>query len=192
MVDMSNDEKVADELFLQATGPDAGNLEVALGKTSEALVRYRHLAAAVGDGRLDAKIAAALQYLSTLHACLEQNEEAERECVEALDMFRRLETEVPGEFEDTIALSLCILGGLHEGSDDANKSRKDLSVREYSEALSIYRRLAERSHEEFDKEVARLLRKLSELHRRLGEEDKGGQEYAESAKLFRRLGMEDE
>lgn len=192
MVDMSNDEKVADELFLQATGPDAENVEAAVGRTAEALVRYRHLAAAVGDGRLDAKIAAALQYLATLHARLEQNEEAERECVEALDMFRRLETEAPGEFEDTIALSLCILGGLHEGSDDANKSRKDLSVREYSEALSIYRRLAERSHEEFDKEVARLLRKLSELHRRLGEEDKGGQEYAESAKLFRRLGMEDE
>ena len=192
MVDMSNDEKVADELFLQATGPDAGNLEVALGKTSEALERYRRLAAAVCDGRLDAKIAAALQYLATLHARLEQNEEAERECAEALEMFRRLEAARPGEFGDAIALSLCVLGGLHEDSTDDDTERKESSVREYSEALSIYRRLAERSQEECDKEVARLVRKLSELHRRLGEEDKGGQEYAESAKLFRRLGMEDE
>jgi len=192
MADLLNDEKIADELFLQATGPDAENVEGAVGKTAEALERYRQLAASGGDGRLDAKIAAALQYLATLHARLEQVEDAERECAEALEIFRRLEANSPGEFEDAIALSLCILGGLHEDSVSIGGNRKELAVGEYAEALAIYRRLAERNHEEFDKEAARLLRKLSELHRGLGEHDEGWKEYAESARLFRRLGIKDE
>ena len=192
MADLLNDEKIADELFLQATGPDAENVEGAVGKTAEALERYRQLAASGGDGRLDAKIAAALQYLATLHARLEQNEDAERECAEALEIFRRLEVDSPGEFEDAIALSLCILGGLHEHTVDADSKRKELAVREYSEALAIYRRLAERNPEEFEKEVARLLRKLSERHRELGKHDEGWKEYAESASLFRRLAIKDE
>ena len=188
----SNDEKVADELLVQATGPDADNVEVAVRKTAEVLERYRQLATAGGDGRLDAKIAAALQYLATLHARMEQNDDAERECAEALEMFSRLEAASPGEFEDAIALSLCVLGGLHEDIANADGDRKELAVREYSEALAIYRRLAEKNPEEFEKEVARLLRKLSELHRGLGEHDEGWKEYAESARLFRRLGIKDE
>ena len=190
--DSLNDEKVADELLVQAAGPDADNVEAAVEKTAAALERYRRLEASDGDGRLDAKIAAALQYLATLHARLEQNEDAERECVEALEIFRRLEAANPGGFEYEIALSLCILGGLHEDIANADRNRKELAVREYSEALAIYRRLAEKNPEEFEKEVARLLRKLSERHLELREEDKGWKEYAESAKLFRRLGMEEE
>ena len=62
-----------------------------------------------------------------------------------------------------------------------------LAVSEYSEALAIYRRMDQGNHEGFGKEVARLLRKLSELHLELGERDIGWKEYAESSKLFRRL-----
>jgi len=188
---MENDEEFADELLRQAIGPDFDNVETAVVKTTDALERYRRLSESSRDGRLDAKIALALQYLAALHAHLDQNVEAERECAKALEIFRRLEKDSPGEFEDVIAHSLCILARSHLDLAEADKNYKDKAVREYSEALEIYRRLAAKNPEEFEREVARLLRRLSELHHELGQHDDGWREYAESAKLFRRLGIEE-
>ena len=85
---------------------------------------------------------------------------AEKECVEDLEIRRRLAERNPDAYENDVANTLSYLAFVH-----ANTHQFDLAEEEYTEALRIYRRLAERNPDVYEKDVANTLNNLAFLHR---------------------------
>ena len=181
------------ELLQEALRQDDDHVEIAESKAAESLAMLRQLSDG-STGRRDelyARMAAALLYLATLHHRLSRNAEAELKCEEALKIFRNLAVAASG-FDEPIALALNVLGDLHTDTLRDGGVDNKLAEREYAESIGIYRSLATAKPDEFECEVARILRKLSCVHCETGRTDEGWREYAESAKLFRKLGIKEE
>ena len=105
-------------------------------------------------------VAMTLNNLAVLHGELNRLTDAERECAESLDIYRRLATDNPAKFDGDVARGLNNLAILHRGLN-----RIADAEREYAESLEIRRRLAVDNPAKFGGAVASVLNNLAGLHR---------------------------
>ena len=127
-------------------------------------------------------VAMTLNNLAVLHGELNRLTDAERECAESLDIYRRLATDNPAKFDGDVARGLNNLAILHRGLN-----RIADAEREYAESLEIRRRLADDNPAKFDEDLAQGLNNLANLHGDMNRFADAEREYAESLDIYRRL-----
>ena len=100
---------------------------------------------------------------------------------EALSIYRDLAVQNPEAFDSNVARTLNNLANLH-----SEIRRFDTAEREYSEALEIYRRMAEKSLA-YEGSVAGMLNNLANLHSEIRRFDTAEREYSEALEIYRRM-----
>ncbi len=108
--------------------------------------------------------------------------EAELQVQAALEMFRKLEEKLPGQFIDDVAMTLNNLANLHKDTNNHPAAEK-----EYTEALNINRDLAVKNSNAFLPNVAMTLNNLANLHSETNNYSAAEKEYTEALKTYRDL-----
>ena len=113
--------------------------------------------------------------------------EAEPKYNAALEMFRQLEEQYPGQlFIDDVAMTLNNLANLHTKTNNYPAAEKD-----YTMALKTYRNLAEKNPDTYLPYVATTLNNIGELHRNTNNYPAAEEEYTEALKIRRGLAKKD-
>ena len=107
-------------------------------------------------------LASVLFALSNWHISAGSCTQGEAECVEALKIYRRLDKISPGAFDEGKAMTLYNLGVLHEKKAD-KQSEVERAKKELSEALSIFRKLAETQYETYESRISKTTDLLEKL-----------------------------
>ena len=107
-------------------------------------------------------LASVLFVLSNWHISAGSCTQGEAECVEALKIYRRLDKISPGAFDEGKAMTLYNLGVLHEKKAD-KQSEVERAKKELSEALSIFRKLAETQYETYESRISKTTDLLEKL-----------------------------
>lgn len=123
--------------------------------------------------------------LNNIGMCLDKLNhfsEAEPKYKSALEMFRQLEEQHPGQFKDDVAMTLNNLAILHRKTNNYPAAEK-----EYTEALKTYRDLAENNPDAFLTDVAMMLNNLGDIHRITNNHPAAETELNEALKIYRDL-----
>ena len=142
----------------------------------QALEGYRERAKISSSCKRD--VATTLNNLATLHYFLNQYTTAEKEYLEALDIFRKLAKENPDVYLGDVASMLNNLGAMHK-----DLSQYTTAEKEYQEALNIFRKLAKENPDVYLGNVAMTLNNLGILHSDLNQYADAEKEYQEALEI---------
>lgn len=124
----------------------------------------------------------AVSRLAVAHNDMQQRERAEKEYVEAIDIYRRHATTNPGAYEQSLAGVLNNLANLHSIAHQLEKAEW-----EYAEALNIRRRIAVENPEAHEFDLAGTLNDIANFHSDIQQQELAEKEYTEALGIYRRF-----
>jgi tetratricopeptide (TPR) repeat protein len=159
---------------------DLGLPRESLTTHRDALAARRRLAAQ--HDRHRASLARSLSSIGRCHSDLGDTAQAHSDFLEALEHWRRLETETPTRYEPDLALALGDLGNTYSLLDGA-----ETSLALHQEAHRIWVRLTARNPVRFEPGRARSLTDLGSTYADLGRADSSATAHDEAIAIYRDL-----
>jgi len=128
------------------------------------------------------EVASTLNDLAILHQITNRYEAAEKEYIEALQIYRELASANPVVYRPGVARTLNNLAVLHR-----NTNKYEAAEKENIEALAIYQELESANPVVYRPDVARTLNNLAVLHIETNEYEAAEKEYIEALQIYREL-----